>query len=107
MPPARETKTTHAAAVRLTAVRKTYGTHRRKVVALDDVSVNFRRGAFTAVMGPSGSGKSTLLHCAAGLDQTTSGSVHLGDQELSELSEKELTVLRRQRIGFVFQAFNL
>src|SRR5256885_2809329 len=90
-------------AVRLEAVRKEYG----GVVALDGVSISFPRGSFTAVMGPSGSGKSTFLHCAAGLDRPTSGSVVLDGEELSGLSETKLTVQRRERIGFVFQAFNL
>ncbi|MFF4060407.1 ABC transporter ATP-binding protein [Streptomyces sp. NPDC001668] len=77
------------------------------VTALDDVTLAFPRGTFTAVMGPSGSGKSTLLQCAAGLDRPTSGSVTLGGTELTPLSETRLTLLRRERIGFVFQAFNL
>ena len=77
------------------------------VTALDDVTLAFPRGTFTAVMGPSGSGKSTLLQCAAGLDRPTSGSVTLGGTELTTLSETKLTLLRRERIGFVFQAFNL
>ncbi|GAA1020324.1 MULTISPECIES: ABC transporter ATP-binding protein [Amycolatopsis] len=90
-------------AVRLESVRKEYG----RVTALDGVSLSFPRGGFTAVMGPSGSGKSTFLHCAAGLDRPTSGSVLLDDQELGKLSETQLTKLRRDKIGFVFQAFNL
>jgi putative ABC transport system ATP-binding protein len=94
-------------AVRLTAVRKVYGRRDNQVVALDDVTTRFGRGTFTAIMGPSGSGKSTLLQCAAGLDQPTSGSVLLEEHELSEMNETELTKLRRDRIGFVFQAFNL
>jgi putative ABC transport system ATP-binding protein len=77
------------------------------VTALRAVDVEFRAGAFTAIMGPSGSGKSTLLHCMAGLDSPTSGGVFIGDTDLTTLSEKELTQLRRDRIGFVFQAFNL
>jgi putative ABC transport system ATP-binding protein len=93
--------------VRLTEVRKTYGGRRNSVTALDGVTIGFPRATFTAVMGPSGSGKSTFLHCAAGLDRPTSGSVLLDDQELSKLSEVELTKLRRDRVGFVFQAFNL
>ncbi|HLR84375.1 MAG TPA: ABC transporter ATP-binding protein [Nocardioidaceae bacterium] len=97
--------TTYAA--RLTDVRKVFGKRDNHVVALDGVTTKFARGTFTAIMGPSGSGKSTLLQCAAGLDQPTSGSVLLEDYELSELSETELTKLRRERIGFVFQAFNL
>ncbi|WP_449276737.1 ABC transporter ATP-binding protein [Leucobacter sp. GX24907] len=102
-----DARTAPSAAVQLTAVSKVYGKRRREVVALDDVSIGFGRGAFTAVMGPSGSGKSTMLHCAAGLDRATSGSVHLDHQDLGELKEKQLTVLRRERIGFIFQAFNL
>ncbi|NEE03461.1 ABC transporter ATP-binding protein [Phytoactinopolyspora halotolerans] len=98
-------KTTDA--VRLTAVRKVYGKRDSQVVALDGVTTRFDRGTFTAVMGPSGSGKSTLLQCAAGLDQPTTGSVMLEEHELSEMNETELTELRRDRIGFVFQAFNL
>jgi putative ABC transport system ATP-binding protein len=93
--------------VRLTDVRKTYGGRRNSVTALDGVTIGFPRATFTAVMGPSGSGKSTFLHCAAGLDRPTSGSVLLDDQELAKLSEVELTKLRRDRVGFVFQAFNL
>jgi putative ABC transport system ATP-binding protein len=77
------------------------------VTALDDVTLAFPRGTFTAVMGPSGSGKSTLLQCAAGLDRPTSGSVTMGGSELTTLSETKLTLLRRERIGFVFQSFNL
>jgi putative ABC transport system ATP-binding protein len=94
-------------AVRLTAVRKLYGKRDNQVVALEGVTTQFGRGTFTAIMGPSGSGKSTLLQCAAGLDQPTSGSVLLEGHELSEMNETELTKLRRDRIGFVFQAFNL
>ncbi|WP_020667870.1 ABC transporter ATP-binding protein [Amycolatopsis nigrescens] len=93
--------------VRLHDVRKVYGREPRGVVALNGVSLGFRRGGFTAVMGPSGSGKSTFLHCAAGLDRPTSGSVILDGRELSGMNEVELTKLRRDRIGFVFQAFNL
>ncbi|QKW34217.1 ABC transporter ATP-binding protein [Actinomadura sp. NAK00032] len=96
-----------ADAVRLTSVRKVYGSTRNAVVALDGVSVGLRKGAFTAIMGPSGSGKSTLLQCAAGLDRPTSGSVTLDGVELTSLGERERTRLRRRRIGFVFQAFNL
>ncbi len=94
-------------AVRLTAVSKVYGRRDNEVIALDEVTTQFDRGSFTAVMGPSGSGKSTLLQCAAGLDQPTSGSVLLQEHELSEMNETELTMLRRDRIGFVFQSFNL
>ncbi|CAL9635893.1 ABC transporter ATP-binding protein [Streptomyces pilosus] len=93
-------------AVGLDHVHKTYGTH-QPVVALDDVSAEFVRGTMTAVTGPSGSGKSTLLHCAAGLDRPGSGTVRIGGTDLSSMSEKRLTELRRSRVGFVFQAFNL
>jgi putative ABC transport system ATP-binding protein len=86
---------------------KTYGAHDAAVHALDGVSVGFEAGRFTAMMGPSGSGKSTLLHCLAGLDTLTSGSIRIGDVDLATLREKELTLLRRDRIGFVFQSFNL
>jgi putative ABC transport system ATP-binding protein len=86
---------------------KTYGSGDTAVRALDDVDVEFERGSFTAIMGPSGSGKSTLLHCIAGLDSLTSGQVFLGDIELSSLNEKHLTLMRRDRIGFIFQTYNL
>jgi putative ABC transport system ATP-binding protein len=98
---------TQACAVRMEAVRRTYGTGDNAVHALDGVTISLRRGSFTAVMGPSGSGKSTFLHCAAGLDRPTGGRVLLGDRELTGRSETELTKLRRDRIGFVFQAYNL
>ncbi|KAF4406608.1 ABC transporter [Streptomyces sp. Ru87] len=88
-------------------VTKQYGRGPAAVRALDGVGLDIPPGTFTAVMGPSGSGKSTLLHCAAGLDRPTSGSVLLGGTELADLGEAKLTVLRRHRIGFVFQAFNL
>ncbi len=86
---------------------KMYGKGEAAIRALDNVSVSFEGGRFTAIMGPSGSGKSTLLHCLAGLDVLTSGEVYLGDVALGSLSEKQLTVLRRDRIGFVFQSYNL
>ena len=97
-------RTAAAGAVRAT---KVYGTGDAAVRALDEVDVTFEGGRFTAIMGPSGSGKSTLLHCLAGLDELTSGEVYLGDVELGSLSEKQLTVLRRDKIGFVFQSYNL
>ena len=86
---------------------KIYGEGDTTVRALDGVTVDFASGHFTAIMGPSGSGKSTLMHCVAGLDTVTSGQVFIGDVDLSKLSDKDLTVLRRERVGFVFQAFNL
>ncbi|MFD7921113.1 ABC transporter ATP-binding protein [Streptomyces sp. NPDC059740] len=94
-------------AVRLEGVTKTYGRGSRSVAALKDVTVGIRRGTFTAVMGPSGSGKSTFLHCAAGLDRPSSGSVRIAGEELTGMDETELTYLRRRRVGFVFQGFNL
>ena len=94
-------------AARAVAATKVYGHGDTAVVALDDVSVEMPTGRFTAVMGPSGSGKSTLMHCMAGLDSLTSGQVFVGEQDLGQLSEDELTLLRRDHIGFVFQAFNL
>ncbi|MCE7002476.1 ABC transporter ATP-binding protein [Kibdelosporangium philippinense] len=93
--------------IRLDSVSKVYGSSGSAVRALDAVSIELRRGTFTAVMGPSGSGKSTFLNCAAGLDRPTSGAVWLGDVELSKLGEVELTEVRRERIGFIFQAYNL
>jgi putative ABC transport system ATP-binding protein len=95
------------AAVTATDLVKVYGSGDTTVRALDHVTITFPRGRFTAIMGPSGSGKSTLMHCAAGLDTVDSGSVRLGDTELTRLSDKALTRLRRERIGFVFQSFNL
>jgi putative ABC transport system ATP-binding protein len=86
---------------------KRYGRGDAAVMALDDVSVSFERGRFTAIMGPSGSGKSTLLHCIAGLDTLTSGHAFIGDTDLGTLDDDDLTVLRRDKVGFVFQAFNL
>ncbi|MFJ3923335.1 ABC transporter ATP-binding protein [Streptomyces sp. NPDC090022] len=98
--------TTGYAAV-TTDLTKVYGSGDTRVVALDRVSVAFREGDFTAIMGPSGCGKSTLMHCAAGLDTADSGSVRIGTTELGTLNDRQLTELRRDRIGFIFQAFNL
>lgn len=86
---------------------KIYGEGHAAVHALAGLSVDFERGRFTAIMGPSGSGKSTLLHCVAGLDELTSGAVYIGDVELGKLKDRELTLLRREKVGFIFQAFNL
>jgi putative ABC transport system ATP-binding protein len=94
-------------AVRVEGLTRTYATDGQRVAALAGVDAAFARGTFTAVMGPSGSGKSTLLQTAAGLDRPSSGRVWIGDTELSKLSETKLTELRRDRIGFVFQSFNL
>jgi putative ABC transport system ATP-binding protein len=99
--------TTAIAAARSVAVTKVYGEGDTQVVALDAVSVDFERGKFTAIMGPSGSGKSTLMHCMAGLDAVTSGEIFIGDLALADLNDKGLTTLRRDRLGFVFQSFNL
>jgi putative ABC transport system ATP-binding protein len=95
---------TAACAVQAT---KTYGRGDAQVQALDHVDVAFETGRFSAIMGPSGSGKSTLMHAIAGLDTLTSGAVYIGETNLSELNDKQLTLLRRERIGFIFQAFNL
>jgi putative ABC transport system ATP-binding protein len=95
------------AAARATDLTKVYGRGETRVIALDQVCVEFGRGAFTAIMGPSGSGKSTLMHCMAGLDTISAGSARIGDTELTGLRDKQLTRLRRDKIGFVFQAFNL
>jgi putative ABC transport system ATP-binding protein len=95
------------AAVRTVRATKVYGKGDTEVKALDEVDIELPAQRFTAVMGPSGAGKSTLMHCAAGLDDLTSGKVYLGDLELGELTDKQLTVVRRERLGFVFQAFNL
>jgi len=89
------------------ALTKQYGSGDTRVVALDNVSVTFERGRFAAIMGPSGSGKSTLMHCMAGLDTATSGQVFIGDIDLTKLDDKRLTRLRRDKVGFVFQAYNL
>jgi len=94
-------------AARAVGLSKIYGEGDAAVRALDAVSVEFERARFTAIMGPSGSGKSTLLHCMAGLDTPTAGQVFIGDVDLTSLSEKALTLLRRRKIGFVFQAYNL
>ncbi|MET7365327.1 ABC transporter ATP-binding protein [Streptomyces sp. NPDC005566] len=94
-------------AVRLDSVTRSFGNPSEAVTALDAVSLTIPRGSFTAIMGPSGSGKSTLLQCTAGLDRPTAGRVFLGDTDLTGLNERKLTLLRRERIGFVFQAFNL
>ncbi|WP_328476711.1 ABC transporter ATP-binding protein [Actinoplanes sp. NBC_00393] len=95
------------AAVELHGVTRRYGTGERAVAALDGVDIRFEPGTFTAVMGPSGSGKSTLLHCAAGLDRVSSGRVVIDGVPVEGLSERNLTKLRRTRVGFVFQSFNL
>ncbi|MGH3388508.1 MAG: ABC transporter ATP-binding protein [Actinomadura sp.] len=94
-------------AVAASEVTKVYGTGDAAVHALRGVTVDFGRGVFTAIMGPSGSGKSTLMHCLAGLDVVSGGSVRLGDTEITGLGDRRLTLLRRERVGFVFQAFNL
>ena len=95
------------AAARVAGATKVYGDGEAAVTALDDLTVEFEQGKFTAIMGPSGSGKSTLLHCVAGLDTLTEGSAFIGDVNLGELNEKDLTLLRRGKVGFIFQAYNL
>ncbi|GIH12381.1 ABC transporter ATP-binding protein [Rugosimonospora africana] len=99
--------TTTRAAVSMNELVKVYGTGDTAVRALDRVSVTFGAGEFTAIMGPSGSGKSTLMHCAAGLDTVSSGTVAIGSTQITGMSDKALTRLRRERVGFVFQSFNL
>ncbi|MBB4906329.1 ABC transporter ATP-binding protein [Actinophytocola algeriensis] len=101
------TDTLTGLAARAVGVAKAYGTGATAVVALDDISVDIRRGRFTAIMGPSGSGKSTLMHALAGLDTVDSGEVWIGETRLTTLSDKGLADLRRNRVGFVFQQFNL
>ncbi len=95
------------AAARAVEAVKVYGSGETEVRALDGVDITFERGKFTAIMGPSGSGKSTLMHCMAALDNLTGGQAFIGDTDLSSLTDKELTMLRRDRVGFIFQAFNL
>jgi putative ABC transport system ATP-binding protein len=99
--------TTTAVAARAVAATKIYGTGDAAVRALDAVNVELADGRFTAIMGPSGSGKSTLMHCLAGLDDLTSGQAFVGEVELGSLADRDLTLLRRERLGFVFQSFNL
>jgi putative ABC transport system ATP-binding protein len=100
------TATVVAAAGAVDAV-KTYGSGDNEVRALDGITAHFEQGRFTAIMGPSGSGKSTLMHCMAGLDSLTSGAVYIGDTYLATLNDKDLTKLRRSKVGFIFQAYNL
>lgn len=90
-----------------TGLTKRYGEGNTEVLALDNIDIGFEARKLTAIMGPSGSGKSTLLHCVAGLDEVTEGQIRIGDTLISELSDRALTLLRRERLGFIFQAFNL
>jgi putative ABC transport system ATP-binding protein len=101
------TTTVPLPAARAENASKIYGSGDTEVRALDDVTVDLPESRYTAIMGPSGSGKSTLMHCLAGLDSLTSGKVYIGDVDLTTLSDKELTRLRRDSVGFVFQTFNL
>ena len=101
------TAPTREAAARAVDLHKAYGSGDTAVIALDHVNVEFGRNEFTAIMGPSGSGKSTLMHTMAGLDAATSGDAYIGDTNLSGLKDKEITALRRDRLGFIFQSFNL
>ncbi|MEJ4113577.1 ABC transporter ATP-binding protein [Corynebacterium kroppenstedtii] len=105
--PSSSTPSTTAPIAYARGISKHYGSGDTRVTALDHISVEFRTGEFTAIMGPSGSGKSTLMHCMAGLDSLSDGSTFIGDTDLSTLNDKQLTRLRRDRIGFVFQSFNL
>jgi putative ABC transport system ATP-binding protein len=95
------------AAARAVGVTKAYGTGETRVLALDDISVTFQAGRFTAIMGPSGSGKSTLMHCLAGLDEVSHGEVYVGEAKVTGLGDRALTRLRRDKVGFIFQQFNL
>ncbi len=99
--------TTNGIAARMTDGVKIYGEGDAEVRALDGITQQFKQGEFSAIMGPSGSGKSTMLHTLAGLDSLTSGTVHIGDTELGTLKDRDLTILRREQVGFIFQAFNL
>ena len=101
------TQVSATTAARAVGVSKQYGDGEAAVRALDDVSVSLEAGQFTAIMGPSGSGKSTLLHVLAGLDRPSAGEIYLGDTEITSLSDRKLTLLRRDQIGFIFQSFNL
>src|SRR3954454_5148298 len=94
-------------AVRLTGISRVYGRGSAAVRAVDNVTLGFPNGRWTAVMGPSGSGKSTLLHCAAGLERVSAGQVLIGDTDVTRASDRELTAMRRTRVGFIFQSFNL
>jgi putative ABC transport system ATP-binding protein len=105
--PPQATATSAAAAARTSELTKVYGSGDTQVTALGGVSIDIQQGRFTAVMGPSGSGKSTFMHCLAGLDRPTSGKVWIGDTELSALKDDALTTLRRDAVGFIFQAYNL
>jgi putative ABC transport system ATP-binding protein len=106
-PPGEGVRDSSGVAARSVKLTKIYGEGDTQVIALNEVSAEFRRAEFTAIMGPSGSGKSTLMHCMAGLDSVTSGEVFIGDVDLTRLDDKKLTKLRRDAVGFVFQAFNL
>jgi putative ABC transport system ATP-binding protein len=97
----------HQNVASLVGATKTFGTDDAAVTALDDVTIGFRKGEFTAVMGPSGSGKSTLMYCQSGLDRLTSGQAFIGDTDVSTLSDQELSVMRRSKLGFIFQSFHL
>ena len=106
-PPAAPAPAATSIAARAVGASKIYGAGEAEVRALDNISVEFERSKLTAIMGPSGSGKSTLLHCLAGLDRLTAGAIYLGDAEISSMNEKQLTVIRRDKLGFIFQAYNL
>ncbi len=106
-PPAPLAGSTRIAAARADRVSKIYGSGDTEVTALRNVSVEFEQAKFTAIMGPSGSGKSTLMHCMAGLDRLTSGEAYVGQTPLSSLNDKQLTTMRREQVGFIFQSFNL
>lgn len=107
LPERTDTPEALTAAAYTRGAKRVYGSGDTEVTALDNVDVDFAAGAFTAIMGPSGSGKSTLMHCMAGLDRLDSGSAFIGDTDMAAASEQELTLLRRDRLGFIFQSFNL
>jgi putative ABC transport system ATP-binding protein len=102
-----EARPSTGTAASASGVTKAYGEGEARVMALDNVTVNIEEGRFTAIMGPSGSGKSTLLHVLAGLDRPTEGHIFIGDTEITGMNDKQLTLLRRDKIGFIFQSFNL
>ena len=107
MPTKKKTKSNNSVIAQVKNAYKIYGTDATEVRALDGITIDFNKGVFTAIMGPSGSGKSTLLHCAAGLDKLSEGTALIGKHDVGRLKDKQLTLLRRKSVGFIFQSFNL